>query len=41
MVPALINYNLRKDALIHTIKAAESKAIIYGLELEEGEGFVY
>ena len=36
VVPALINYNLRNNALVHTIKAAEAKAIIYGLELEQG-----
>ena len=32
VVPALINYNLKKDALIHTIRVANCKAIIYGVE---------
>ena len=36
VVPALINYNLRKDALLHTITVADCRAIIYGLELETG-----
>ncbi len=37
VVTALINYNLRKDALIHTIEVASCKGIIYGLELEDGK----
>ena len=37
VVPALINYNLRKDALLHTITVADCRAIIYGLELETGK----
>ena len=36
VIPALINFNLRKDSLIHTIKVADCKGIIYGQELEEG-----
>ena len=36
VIPALINYNLQQDALLHTINVAECRAIIYGLELEEG-----
>lgn len=32
---ALINYNLRKDPLIHSIKAAGSTAIIVSAELKE------
>ena len=35
VVPALINYNLKKDALIHTIRVANCKAIIYGVELAQ------
>ena len=34
LIPALINYNLRKDSLLHTIQVANCKGIIYGLELE-------
>ncbi|XP_034950695.1 long-chain fatty acid transport protein 4-like [Chelonus insularis] len=34
-VTALINTNLRKDALIHSIRIAESKAIIFGGEFKE------
>jgi solute carrier family 27 fatty acid transporter 1/4 len=37
VIPALINYNLKQNALIHTIKVADCKAIIYGLELETGD----
>jgi solute carrier family 27 fatty acid transporter 1/4 len=35
VIPALINYNLQQDSLLHTINVAECRAIIYGLELEE------
>ena len=35
-VTALINSNLRGDVLIHSIKAAECKAIIFGSELKDG-----
>jgi solute carrier family 27 fatty acid transporter 1/4 len=34
VIPALVNYNLRKASLLHTIKIVNCKAIIYGLELE-------
>ena len=36
VVPALINYNLKQQALLHTIQVADCCAIIYGLELESG-----
>ena len=36
VIPALINYNLQQDSLVHTIEVAECRAIIYGLELEKG-----
>ncbi len=36
VVPALINYNLKQQALIHTVQVADCRAIIYGLELEAG-----
>lgn len=39
VVAALINYNLRKEPLIHSIKVANSKAIILGSELAKGEFF--
>ena len=33
VIPALINYNLKQKALLHTVQVANSKAIIYGVEL--------
>ena len=36
VIPALINFNLRQQALTHTIKVADCKGAIYGLELESG-----
>lgn len=36
VVTALINSNLRKDTLLHSIKAAKCKAIIFGAELSAG-----
>ena len=36
VIPALVNYNLRKKPLLHTIKVVKCKAVIYGLELESG-----
>lgn len=33
VITALVNNNLRKEVLIHSIKAASSKAIIFGIEL--------
>ena len=36
VIPALVNFNLRKKPLLHTIKVVKCKAIIYGLELEAG-----
>lgn len=36
MVPALINFNLLNDSLIHSIKVAHSKALICGWEVQEG-----
>ncbi len=36
VVPALVNFNLRKDPLVHTITVVKCKAVIYGLELESG-----
>jgi solute carrier family 27 fatty acid transporter 1/4 len=37
VVPALINFNLRNESLIHTITVVKCRAVIYGLELESGE----
>ncbi|XP_011303224.1 long-chain fatty acid transport protein 4 [Fopius arisanus] len=34
-VGALVNTNLRKDVLIHSIKAANSKSVIFGAELRD------
>lgn len=36
VVAALVNSNLRQGPLVHSITAAECKAIIYGSELTEG-----
>ena len=36
VIPAFINYNLKKEALLHTINVADCRAIIYGFELENG-----
>lgn len=36
VVTALINTNLRKETLLHSIKVANSKAIIVGTELAQG-----
>ncbi|XP_067947380.1 long-chain fatty acid transport protein 1-like [Watersipora subatra] len=33
VVPALINYNLRLNALVHCLKAASVKSVVYGSEL--------
>ena len=35
VVPALINYNLKSNSLVHTIKVAGCKAVVYGLEVED------
>lgn len=35
VVTALVNTNLRREVLIHSIKAANSKGIIFGLELND------
>lgn len=37
VVTALINTNLRKETLLHSIKVAQSKAIIVGTELAQGK----
>lgn len=37
VVTALINTNLRKETLVHSIKVAGSKAIIVGSELAQGK----
>lgn len=37
VVPALINFNLQDNALVHSVKVADCKAIICGVEMQEGE----
>ena len=37
VAPALINFNLRKNPLTHSIKAASCTAVIYGGELLDGK----
>ena len=37
VVSALINSNLQKDSLLHTVTVAQCRAIIYGLELQAGK----
>jgi solute carrier family 27 fatty acid transporter 1/4 len=36
VITALVNTNLRGDSLLHTIKVAKSKCVIYGSNLESG-----
>lgn len=36
IIPALINFNLKQNSLVHAIRVANSKAIIFGSELAEG-----
>ena len=36
VTPALINFNLKQQSLIHTVLVSNCKAIIYGIELEKG-----
>lgn len=36
VVTALINFNLREDALLHCIESADAKAVIFGTELTAG-----
>lgn len=40
VVTALINTNLRKETLLHSIKVAGSKAIIVGAELAQGVYYI-
>jgi solute carrier family 27 fatty acid transporter 1/4 len=35
VVPALINYNLKDEALTHTVQVANCKGLIYGVELAQ------
>ena len=37
VIPALVNCNLQRAPLLHTITIVKCKAIIYGTELEQGE----
>ena len=37
IVPALINFNLRKESLVHCITAADAKAVVYGGDMAEGK----
>jgi solute carrier family 27 fatty acid transporter 1/4 len=37
VITALINTNLKQQALVHSITIAKSKVIIYGVELGECE----
>lgn len=40
-VGALINTNLRQEVLIHSIKTANCKTLIFGSELKDGEKFIF
>lgn len=35
-IPALINTNLRKDSLLHSVTVANCKSIVFGTELADG-----
>jgi len=37
LVAGLINTNLRRDVLLHSINAAECKAVIFGSEFKDGK----
>ena len=37
VIPALINFNLKEAPLLHCIQVAGCKALIYGVELTNGE----
>lgn len=37
LVGALLNTNLRQDVLVHSIKAANCKAVIFGSSFKEGK----
>lgn len=37
---ALINFNLRRDSLIHCLGVSEARALIFGAELADGKAFV-
>ena len=37
VTPALINYNLRGEALLHTINVAHCQSVIYGIELQDSK----
>jgi len=41
VIPALINSNLRKDGLLHTIQVAKSKAVVFSAEMESAVMDVY
>ena len=36
VIPALINFNLRHESLVHCIKVANARAVVYGTELASG-----
>ena len=36
VIPALINFNLRKESLAHCVTAGNAKAIIYGAQFTSG-----
>jgi solute carrier family 27 (fatty acid transporter), member 1/4 len=36
VITALINTNIKKEALLHSIKVSKAKALIYGSELTDG-----
>ena len=38
-ISALINYNLRKDSLLHCIQVSNSKAVIAVARLKDGNNF--
>lgn len=40
IITALINTNLRKTSLLHSINIAHCQAIIYGTELFDGKNYI-
>ena len=37
VVPALINYNLRLESLVHSVTVVDCRAIVFGKELTDGK----
>lgn len=36
VIPALINYNLKQESLLHSIEVSKCRGVLFGAELKEG-----